>query len=113
MTYRKFHNKPCEVDGIHFDSLAEARHYSDLKLWEMAGEISALRVHPVYQLQPRFKYKGKWERAITYEADFEYHDIAGRVVVIDVKGVETEVFKLKRKLFLNLYPEYYFDVVKV
>lgn len=43
--------------------------------------------------------EGVKRRAITYVADFlvTYHD--GREEVVDVKGVETDVFKIKRVLF--------------
>lgn len=40
-------------------------------------------------------------RAVRYIADFVYLDAAtGKIVVEDVKGVKTEVYKLKRKLML-------------
>jgi len=42
---------------------------------------------------------GRSVRQIAYEADFEYIDSeTGRRVIEDVKGVQTAVFKLKRKL---------------
>jgi len=38
-------------------------------------------------------------RAIAYEADFKYVDASGCVIVEDVKGIETPVFRLKRNMF--------------
>jgi hypothetical protein len=35
----KFHAKRTQVDGIWFDSKAEAGRYGELKLLERAGEI--------------------------------------------------------------------------
>lgn len=35
---------------------------------------------------------------ITYKADFQYIDTDGKTHVIDVKGVLTPVFRLKKKL---------------
>ena len=39
MTYRKYGNRKVEIDGVTFDSIAEARRYQELKLLETAGEI--------------------------------------------------------------------------
>jgi hypothetical protein len=76
-----------------------------------------LRVHPRYELQPAFTdASGKKHRAIVYEADFEYEDrsdVVWRVRVEDVKGAETQVFKIKRKMFLFKYPHLRLDVVPV
>ena len=76
------------------------------------GEITMLEVHPKFELQPSFKYKGKTIRAITYSADFEYMDNDYNHTVEDVKGVETEVFRIKRKLFLRQNPHIIFRIVK-
>ena len=46
---------------------------------------------------------GKRERALYYEGDFAYTE-RGRWVVEDVKGVVTDVFRLKRRLFIERYP---------
>lgn len=110
MTYlpqqqRKYLNKKTIVDGISFDSKKEARRYQELKQLQQSGAITALRLQPVYELQPKFKCNGKTERAITYKADFEYIE-DGKTIVEDTKGMLTEVFKIKRKLFLCRYPEY-------
>jgi len=107
----KYHAHPTVVDGIRFDSKAEAAKYSELLLLQGAGQIRNLEVHPVYELIPAFCHNGKRERRTTYEADFRYHDeVLGVQVVLDVKGVETAVFKLKRKLLLWRYPNIYFIV---
>ena len=83
-----------------FDSMAEEKRYHQLILLERAGEISNLQVHPVFEIFQAFTDDtGAKHRGIRYEADFQYTE-AGRVIVEDVKGVETEVFKIKRKLFL-------------
>lgn len=44
------------------------------------------------------------ERAVKYVADFVYFDKEkGELVVEDVKGVKTDVYKLKRKLMRSIY----------
>jgi len=109
----KYGNKRVEADGYKFDSIAERDRYYQLKLMQQAGGISGLRVHPTYTLQEKFKDRtGKWQRAIAYEADFEYtHE--GELVAEDVKGHSTEVFKLKKKLFLAKYPTIDLRIVSV
>ena len=107
----KYHNKKTVVDNIKFDSKLEANRYSELKLLERAGEIFDLKLQPRFLLQPNFKYKGKTHRKIEYVADFEYI-CNGQVIVEDVKGVKTEVFKLKEKLLLYKYPKINFRLVE-
>lgn len=82
------------ADGTthRFDSKAEARRYDALRLAERAGEITAL------ELQPAFPIAVNGRAICTYRADFRYTDRAGRVVVEDVKGVKTPVYRLKKKL---------------
>ena len=110
MAYRKYHNKKVEVDGIKFDSKAEARRYQELRLLERAGKIKDLKCQPHFLLQDKFTYKGKTERKVEYIADFSYQEYTDdtkqlvRNVVEDVKGVKTEAYKLKRKWFLARYP---------
>ena len=102
MSYRKYSNKKTISDGIKFDSRAEARRYKELVLAQKAGIIRDLELQPEFLLQDKFKYNGKTERAVKYIADFKYFDVSkGVYVVEDVKGVQTEVFKIKRKLFLK------------
>ena len=94
----KYRNKKVQVDMYVFDSIRESQRYKELKLLERAGEISNLELQPHFLLQESFKKNGKTYRKIEYIADFKYIE-NGQVIVEDVKGKETEVFKLKRKLF--------------
>lgn len=96
-TQSKYHAVKTEVDGYIFASRAEARHYSELKLLYNAGEIFSL------ELQPKFPIVVNKQKICTYIADFQYHDKDGDVVVVDVKGVKTPVYKLKKKLVEALY----------
>lgn len=87
-------------DGTKFDSKAEYQRYLALKLMQRANEISDLTLQPKFQIFPSYKNKsGKKIQAIHYIADFQYIDKTGLLVVEDVKGVETPVFKLKDKMF--------------
>lgn len=91
-----------KIDGIEFDSKGEAEHYASLKLLERAGVIHDLELQPRFILQDSFIYQGHKERKIEYVADFQYVK-GGHTVVEDYKGMRTQVYKLKRKLFLKRY----------
>lgn len=106
--YSKYNAKKTVVDGIEFDSLREADRYCELKLLEKANEIRNLELQPRFLLQDKFVDKhGKTHRKIEYVADFMYIDKCGKTIVEDVKGVLTDVYKLKKKMFLKIYDEYY------
>ena len=108
----KYNNKKTIVDNIKFDSKAEARRYVELKLMQDTGHIEKLTLQPKFELQPKYKNnKGETVRAITYKADFCYLE-GNKIVVEDVKGVETKEFKIKRKLFENKYRDIDFRIIK-
>jgi hypothetical protein len=114
VTYHKYGAKKTTIDGITFDSKREATRYSNLCLLERAGAITDLELQPKFELQPSFRdVDGKHQRAIYYIADFAYDEPGcDRRIVEDVKGMETAVFKLKKKLFLFTHPDYELRVVK-
>lgn len=99
----KYNAIKAECDGIVFDSKKEKGRYEFLKMLARAGKIKDLKLQPRYLLQDSFRYRGKKERKIEYVADFEYIDENGNKIVEDVKGEKTQVYKLKRKLFLFKY----------
>lgn len=108
----KYSNKRTWVDGICFDSKKEADYYCQLKLLKRAGEIKDFGLQPRYELQPTFKKNGTTHRSITYVADFVVTNLDGTTDIIDIKGVETQVFKIKKKLFEYKYPDKTLKVIK-
>ena len=99
-------------DGYVFDSQKEANRHSELVALERAGIVGALEVHPRFVLQEGFDDQdGEHHRPIHYIGDFAYWQ-DGRYYVEDVKGVETAVFKIKKKLFIKRYPDYRLLVVR-
>lgn len=94
----KFNNVKTKLDGYTFDSKKEAAYYQQLKLLKQAGKIHNFCPQPSFELQPAFVDKdGTHIRAITYKADFiVFHD--GYTEIVDVKGIQTEVFKMKWKI---------------
>ncbi|CAK7002796.1 MAG: hypothetical protein PEPC_00102 [Peptostreptococcus russellii] len=99
----KYRAEKMELDGILFDSKKEAERYSELKMLERANLITNLELQPKFLLQEKFEYNGKVIRKIEYIADFKYIDEKGNTVVEDVKGLKTDVYNIKKKLFLNKY----------
>ena len=75
----KYRNIKTIVDGIKFDSKAEAERYIQLKVLQNQGFITNLELQPQFELQPKYiNNKGKTVRAITYKADFSYIETSSR-----------------------------------
>lgn len=105
MAYNKYGAIKVKLDGYVFDSKLEAARYKFLKELESAGAVSDIEVHPPY---PCF-IEGK--KICLYKADFKYKNANGEEVVEDTKGVQTDVFKLKKKLVEALYPGLIIQIV--
>lgn len=93
---RKYRNQPTVVDGIRFDSKKEARYYEQLKLRQAAGEVwYFLRQVPIYL-----------PGGTCYKVDFLvfFKDAARPAEYVDVKGKETQVFRLKKREVEHHYP---------
>lgn len=107
----KYRNKKVIVDEKEFDSKREGNRYKELKLLERAGEIKDLELQPRFLLQDSFKKNGRTFRKIEYVADFKYIE-NGKTIVEDVKGMQTDVFKLKHKIFEKKYPDLELKIIK-
>lgn len=100
----KYNNKKIEIDGIIFDSRREANRYKELKLLEKSGEISNIERQKRFELIPKQKdANGRVVRACSYVADFVYIDKEGHQIVEDVKGMRTDLYKIKKKLMLYIH----------
>lgn len=108
---RKYHNEPCQTNGIKFDSRKEAARYGELLALQRAGKIRRLKLQAQYTLQESYidAETGDRVRSIRYVADFAYErpteaDCSGVVhwlpVVEDVKSKATKTaqYELKKKL---------------
>ena len=98
----KYGNISTEIDGIWFDSQAEARRYRELRLLERSGSIRLLRPSPEQPKKERFKLTAE----LTFTPDFTYWE--GEVQVAeDVKGGKatmTQAALMRVKLFRECYP---------
>lgn len=91
--------------GVTYDSLAEARYAAQLDIRLKAGQIL------------------EWERQVTVPlivngslvgrmiADFKITHLNQRQEFIEVKGMVLPIYKLKLKLFRELYPDTLYTVV--
>lgn len=103
MAYRKYRNKPVEYFGIKFHSTAEGDRYLYLRQEKIAGRIKNLVLQPKFRLQDAFILNEEKHEPIDYIADFRYTNKDGIDIIEDVKGVKTEVYRIKKKLFLKKY----------
>lgn len=94
----KYKNKKVAVDGITFDSIAESKYYLMLKRQGLD-----FKMQESFVLQPAFEFRGKKYRAITYKPDFTIYEKGELVKVVDVKGVQTDTFKIKAKMFVKSF----------
>lgn len=98
----KYNNRKTVVDGIEFDSAAEAEYYRVAKAYAKKNGLE-LRLQEKFVLQEKYRIHGVGKRAITYTPDFTFWDGDKLVRVVDVKGMQTESFKIKAKIFCYKY----------
>lgn len=95
----KYGNQPTMVDGVRFDSKAEAAYYRHLKVLKLEGELAA----PYFLRQVPFHLPG----GVIYRLDFMVFPFKlgsdGDPQFIDVKGFLTPTCKLKLKQVEDIY----------
>lgn len=107
----KYNAKKTVIDGITFDSKAEAAYYNQLKMLKKAGEIKDFEMQKEFVLLEGFNHPSKKTksgkpsrvRAIKYIPDFIVTENDGTKKVVDVKGVQTPDFRIKAKMFMKKY----------
>lgn len=100
----KYGAKPVrdEAGKQLYASRKEARRGAELELLERQGLITGLKKQPKYAFRATetmaetLVYDSG--RVVQYWGDFEYYDDGGELVIEDVKGVRTPVFRLKKAL---------------
>ena len=91
--------------GRVFDSKAEMHQALEFEHLRKRGEILELEYQPVLVLLPK-------PNLVKYIPDFRVVWRNGHEEYVDVKGVETPVFKLKVKLVRHFHPEKRLIIVK-
>jgi hypothetical protein len=93
----KMGNIICEYAGIKFASKLERDYYLRVILPAYrTGEII------LFVLQPSFLLSG----GIRYRGDFLIVWKSGKAVLVDTKGRQTDVYKMKRRLFNQSFPNF-------
>lgn len=92
----KWHNVRTTVDGNTFASKHEAERYSELKLEQLAGEITELELQKPYRLDVNGVH------ICDYIADFVYQRKGVRVTK-DAKGKPTGLYLVKKALMRAIY----------
>jgi hypothetical protein len=94
----KSKSKYKAIQSNGFGSKLESAVYGLLKLRELAGEIKDIKCQVPIVLQD-----GPREEKITWKADFSFIKIeTDELWYCEAKGVETETYRLKLKMFRKL-----------
>ena len=98
------------VGGLEytFASKAEQRHFILLCELLKKKKINNLRTQPSFTLQERIvvnclhtKKRVSAISSIHYSPDFSYLDADKRLIIVEVKGVPTESFSIRKRLFIK------------
>jgi hypothetical protein len=110
----KFNNKKLKAYGIEFDSKLELYVYQMFK----HKKYDIKRCEESFELLPQFKYidfitgKKRSLSSMKYTGDF-FIELNDKMLVIEVKGVKTEPYRIRKKLFIHKYgKEYGFIEIK-
>lgn len=91
----KYGNIRTLADGFLFDSKRESKRWLDLCILLRAGQIKNLKRQVIFPLIVN------GELLCKYKADFVYED-HGKRIVEDVKGVKTDIYRLKKKMMKTI-----------
>lgn len=109
----KYNAVKTKIDGIIFDSKAEAQYYSELLLLKKAGVVKSFVMQKDFTLQEAFtRENGERIKATRYRADFVVKYTDGHEEVVDVKGMKTRVYINKKKQLLEKYPNIIFKEIE-
>ena len=88
----KYNNVKQVVDGFKFDSKKESIRYLELREKQKHGIILFLKMQVPYLIEIN------GVKVCKYIADFVYYKHGSGIIVEDVKGVKTAIYRLKKKL---------------
>lgn len=88
----KYRNKKTAIDGITFDSIKESKKYLELKMLQRCKCIVN------FECQVKFPIMFDGKLICNYICDFVVYNLDGTRQIIDVKGVKTSIYNLKKKM---------------
>jgi hypothetical protein len=107
----KYHARKTEYpagSGEWYDSKGEADYAAHLDLLQLAGKIKDWQRGRVWVLVDAPKKRDR----ITLKPDFEVWGTDGSFRCVDFKGMVTDVFRLKAKIWRAVHPTIPLTVVK-
>ena len=102
----KYNAKKKEYAGRYYDSILEANYAEQLDWRIKAGEIK--EVIPQYKISIDVNEM----HIANYYMDFKVILPDGTIEMHEVKGMETQLWRIKWKLSIALYPDWKFVLVK-
>lgn len=102
----KYNAKKTKYNGRYYDSALEAAYAENLDWRIKAGEVR--RVTPQYKIEIRVGDV----HICNYYMDFKVELTDGRIEMHEVKGMETQLWRIKWRLSQALYPDWNFVLIK-
>jgi hypothetical protein len=99
----KYGNKKTLIDGIEFDSKREAEYYSTLKIMQRSGLVKEIRHHVSFDLHVNGFLICRYEADFTYLEKIWGSTGVWQPIVVDVKGVKTRTYSIKKKLMRAIH----------
>ena len=100
-----------ETRTIVFDSKAEMEYFLTYRYLELSGAIKELQLQVPFKITTKRKYYADFT-FIPTKNDKINGFIAEKLHIVDVKGMVTELFKLKWELMQMYYKDYIYLIVK-
>lgn len=102
----KYNARKTKYNDRYYDSALEANYAFELDVRKKVGEIN--EIIPQYKIS--LDIDGN--HIANYYIDFKVILSDGTIEMHEVKGAETQLWRLKWKLAIALYPEYKFVLIK-
>ena len=102
----KYNNQSKEYNGRYYHSKKEAAYAQELDLLKKAGEIKD------WKPQHRVSLDVNGYHICNYIVDFLVTNKYGEEELHEVKGFETDLWRIKRKLLEAIYPDIKYIVIK-
>lgn len=102
----KYHSKPAYYKDQRYDSKLEADYAQQLDWLIMAGQLKS------WERQFKIEIRVNGEHICFYFIDFKVIYPDGRVEYHEVKGMATDLWRLKWRLVKALYPDWKFILIR-
>lgn len=95
----KYNAQSCVYNGYNYDSKKEASYAMELDWLIKAGEVIK------FERQHRFDLEVNGKHICKYYIDFKVYYSDGHIEYVEVKGFETDVWRLKWRITEALFDE--------